>query len=602
MKKKEFSDRAELHEATLKKQTAISDVVGYGKLFAILIMGLILYFSFARNFQMNMVSLAVIIFMANIILWIFHYKLHQKIKFSNSIIAINKRHLDRISGKWSAFSDIGAEFINHEHQYSGDLDIVGQKSFFQFLNTTHTWHGRKSFANDLLKPGYTASEIINRQEAIAELSTDIDFSNRMEHGFSEIGLHRSMQKLVDELKAGQMFIKNKILKFLLMYTPLVTLIIVAGIVIFRQENLYVFAVSVVAIQALIWIIGMLKTHKFLSGISRLPYKLSAYSEVIGILKSKDFDSEILNQIQAQLGISEFSAEQAIKDLGKISDKVNVRHNAIIWFALNALLLWDIECSVMFEKWKMKYAPVAEGWFLALGEFESLLCFSTLPNVCSNTCLPAVTNKKEIKAQSLGHPLIPSGVRISNDIACKDSIFVISGSNMSGKTTFMRTIGINMVLARAGSFVCARAMEFPLIEIMTSMRIVDDLSEGISTFYAELKRIRGIITLAEKEPHMIFLIDEIFRGTNSEDRLSGAKFVLYKLNTIGALGIITTHDLELCEIANQYPRIKNYSFSEEYRNNQIHFDYKVKLGKSTTTNAKFLMKMIGLDHTNGLRRR
>ncbi|MCL2204143.1 MAG: DNA mismatch repair protein MutS [Defluviitaleaceae bacterium] len=596
MKENEFSNRVKLHEATLKKHTAISDVVGYGKLFAILVLGLVSYFLFAGNFQMHMVVLGVIIFMANITLWVFHYKLHQKIKFSNSIIAINKRHLDRISGKWSAFSDIGAEFINHEHQYASDLDIVGKKSFFQFLNTTHTWHGRQSFANDLLKPDYTARELTNRQKAIAELSTDIDFSNRMEHGFSEIGLHRSMQKLVDELKDSQIFIKNKILKYLLMYMPLVTFIAVAGIVIFRQENLYVFAVSIIAMQALIWIMGMLKTHKFLSGISRLPYKLSAYSEVIGILKSKDFDSEILNQIQAQLGASEFSAEKAIKDLGKISDKVNVRHNIIIWFVLNVLLLWDIECSIMFEKWKMKYASVAEGWFLALGEFESLLCFSNLPNICSNTCLPSVTNEKEIKAQSLGHPLIPNGARVNNDIVCKDSIFIISGSNMSGKTTFMRTVGINMVLARAGSFVCAKTMAFPLIEIMTSMRVADDLNEGISTFYAELKRIRGIIALAEKEPRMIFLIDEIFRGTNSVDRLSGAKSVLSKLNKIGALGIITTHDLELCEIANQYPRIKNYSFSEEYRNNQIHFDYKIKHGKSTTTNAKYLMKMVGIDHT------
>ena len=138
------------------------------------------------------------------------------------------------------------------------------------------------------------------------------------------------------------------------------------------------------------------------------------------------------------------------------------------------------------------------------------------------------------------------------------------------------------------------MDFPLIKIITSMRIADDLNEGISTFYAELKRIKGIIALAEKDPSMIFLIDEIFRGTNSVDRLSGAKAVLSKLNKMGTLGIITTHDLELCEIANLYPRIKNYSFSEEYRNNQIYFDYKVKLGKSATTNAKYLMKMVGID--------
>jgi len=594
MKKKEFSDRIENHKDILKKYTAISDIVGYVKLFAILLLGLILYFLFARNFPTELIVTGLIALAVNIALWVYHYKIHEKISFSNSIIAINGRHLDRISGKWTAFPDIGMEFINHEHPYSGDLDIVGQKSFFQFLNTVHTWHGRQAFVNDLLHPYYSKAKLLDRQEAIAELSKDIDFSNHMEHYFSKIGLHSSVQKLVDELKDKRIFIKSKILKTLLMYAPPVTFISIAAIVLFRQENLYSLAVTIVTLQAVIWIIGMLKTQSYLSGISRLPYKLNVYSEVIAILRNKEFDSKLLKQIQAQLGTTEFSAEQAIKDLSKISDKVSVRNNALIWIVVNVLLLWDLECSIMFEKWKMKYAPVAQSWFLALGEFESLLCFSNLPNVCNNTCLPSLTNEKAIEAQALGHPLISNDIRIDNDIACKDNIIIISGSNMSGKTTFMRTIGINMVLARAGSYVCARTMSFPLIELMTSMRIVDDLNEGISTFYAELKRIKGIIELAEKEPRMIFLIDEIFRGTNSVDRLSGAKAVLSKLNKMGALGIITTHDLDLCEIANQYSRIKNYSFSEDYLNNRIYFDYKVKPGKSTTTNAKYLMKMVGIE--------
>jgi DNA mismatch repair ATPase MutS len=199
----------------------------------------------------------------------------------------------------------------------------------------------------------------------------------------------------------------------------------------------------------------------------------------------------------------------------------------------------------------------------------------------------------MEAQELGHPLIPNDMRVNNDTACKNNIFIISGSNMSGKTTFLRTVGINLVLAHAGSFVCAKQMSFYVTQIMTSMRIVDDLNEGISTFYAEIKRIKGIIELAGKELGMFFLIDEIFRGTNSVDRLNGAKTVLSKLDKIGALGIITTHDLDLCEMVNSYSRIKNFSFSEDYRNNQIYFDYKLKVGKSTTTNAKYLMEMVGI---------
>lgn len=593
MKKNEFFDKIKAHRAILKKYTAISNIIGYVKLFALLLLGLVLYLLFTRSFPAELIIAGLTTLVANIIFWIYHNKTHRKISFTKNIIAINERHLARISGEWTAFPDSGAEFINREHQYSSDLDIVGQKSFFQFLNTTHTSHGRQAFANDLLQPYFSKGELTDRQEAIAELSKDVDFSNYMEHSFSKIGLHNSAQKLVDELKDQQMFIKSKVLKALLMYMPMITFVFIAGVILFRQENLYILAVSIVALQAVIWAVGMLKTQRYLSGISRLPYKLSAYSEVIGSLRSKDFSATKLKQIQEQLGTSELSAEQAIKDLSKIIDKVNVQHNAIIWFIINILFLWDLECSIMYEKWKMRYAPVAESWFLALGEFESLLCFSNLPNVCNTTCLPSVTSEKTIKAQVIGHPLIPNDIRVNNDVVCKDNIFIISGSNMSGKTTFMRTVGINMVLARAGSFVCAKTMSFPLIEIITSMRVSDDLNEGISTFYAELKRIKGIIALAEKTPNILFLIDEIFRGTNSVDRLSGAKTVLSKLNKMGALGIITTHDLDLCEIENQYSRIKNYSFSEDYRNNQIYFDYKVQPGKSTTTTAKYLMKMVGI---------
>jgi len=165
--------------------------------------------------------------------------------------------------------------------------------------------------------------------------------------------------------------------------------------------------------------------------------------------------------------------------------------------------------------------------------------------------------------------------------------------MSGKTTFMRTVGVNLVLARAGSFVCAKEMTASQLNVVTSMRIADNLSEGISTFYAELKRIKTMMALAKENAKTMFLIDEIFRGTNSVDRLIGAKTVLEKLNELGVVGMITTHDLELCEIVNQLPRIKNYSFSEQYLDHEILFDYKMKAGVSKTTNAKYLMQMMDI---------
>ena len=238
-------------------------------------------------------------------------------------------------------------------------------------------------------------------------------------------------------------------------------------------------------------------------------------------------------------------------------------------------------------------PDISNWFESLGKFESLLSFSHFPNVVRNTTLPTITLGKEVTAKEIGHPLIKNDLRVCNDVQIDNSIFIISGSNMSGKTTFMRTLGINLVLAKAGGFVCAKDMHVSQLNLMTSMRIADNLSEGISTFYAELKRIKGIMEMARIDENMLFLIDEIFRGTNSVDRLIGAKTVLERLNEQNVIGIITTHDLELAQETKEIDRIRNYSFNEHYTDSEINFDYKIKKGVSTTTNAKFLMKMMDI---------
>jgi len=194
---------------------------------------------------------------------------------------------------------------------------------------------------------------------------------------------------------------------------------------------------------------------------------------------------------------------------------------------------------------------------------------------------------------LGHPLLNNQNRVCNDLELNNSILIISGSNMSGKTTFMRTVGINMILANTGGYVCAERMTFSMMKVMTSMRIADVLTEGISTFHAELKRIKEIIDAAQVNENFLFLIDEIFRGTNSVDRLKGSEGVLQKLYTLGVCGIITTHDLEVCKLESTYQRIQNYCFYERYTNGEIFFDYKMKKGVSKTTNAQYLLKKVGI---------
>lgn len=593
MKNKEFELQIKKYEEILEGQNEIYKKIGYIKLGHVLFVGWIIYLIFTGEASAITLIISSVVAVMLVAFWIYHEKLKQQIKYGEGMIAINWCHLDRISGNWSGFADVGSEFVNYDHPYASDLDIVGKKSIFQFLNTTHTWHGRQKFADDLLNPSYSGDEITQRQVAITELSEDIAFSNHIEYMFGQIGVHAGAKVIAKRLENGELFMKNAFLKSLVVYFPLLTLFLAGFSFLTKQTVLYPIVVILFLGQLLVWLLSFLKVTKYLEDVAHLSYNLDKYSQVIHEVQHRDFNSEKLVEIQKCLAGSEITASVAIKELGQISSRANLRQNVMPWIILNMTLLWDLVTAIRFEAWKQKYAEHAESWFIALGEFESLLSFSHFPNVTSQTCLPTVVSDKTVEAKRLGHPLIINDKRVTNNVACKNNIFIISGSNMSGKTTFMRTVGVNLVLARTGSFVCAEEMNFSQLEIMTSMRIADNLSEGISTFYAELKRIKGIIDMAISKPEMLFLIDEIFRGTNSVDRLVGAKTILEKLNELGVVGMITTHDLELCEMTNEYQRIKNYSFSEHYTENEIQFDYKMKAGVSTTTNAKYLMKMMDI---------
>lgn len=590
----------DLFESAISKQKTIIErnnllfnLAGYAKLFLFITFAITIYFMFTRWDNPIFKVAVAILFAIQLAAWIYHARIGDKIAHSTGIIEINRRHLARLTGKWTEFSDIGEEFIDPEHAYGCDLDIVGKKSLFQFLNTTHTWHGRHAFANDLLHSEYSKDEIRQRQGAIAELSMDNEFTSELEYSFSKIGNDPSAHVLVEELKDTQPFTQKRYLRILLTYSPLFIILFVGMTIIFHLKQFYLTSFILVVAQTFLWLIGFPATNRYVQSVNGLPFKLNAYGEVLELVDKTKFTACKLQQIQSNLTASNISAAKAIKELSKITDKLSVRSNPIIYFILNAFLLWDYECAFMFEDWKTKYAPHCEKWFLSLGELESLLCFATMKKVCNQTCFPAISDIRKVEAKELGHPMIPNDIRVMNPLRLHDNISIISGSNMSGKTTYLRTVGINIVLARAGGYVCAKEMVCSGLHIVTSLRIADDLNEGISTFYAELKRIKLILDTTKCDHNTLFLIDEIFRGTNSVDRLNGAKTVITKLSQLKSIGMLTTHDLELCDLQQTIPRIQNYSFSEYYKNKKICFDYKIRSGKSNTANAKYLMELIGI---------
>lgn len=274
--------------------------------------------------------------------------------------------------------------------------------------------------------------------------------------------------------------------------------------------------------------------------------------------------------------------------------ISIRSNGILYILFNIVFLWDYQSSFALENWKAKFGSNVETWLSSIGEIESLTSLTVPLQIENGLSFPKIDSSKfTINAKAIGHPLIKKEERVYNDISIEDKILIITGSNMSGKTTFLRTLGINMVLTNAGAPVFSSELSLPIMDIYTSMRITDDLKNKISTFYGELLRIKEILDYGKVHKNTFFLIDEIFRGTNSKDRIYGARNVLLNLNKNGLMGAITTHDLEICELDND-KRIVNYNFSEKYVDGLIDFDYKIKPGKSTTTNAKHLMKTVGIE--------
>ena len=605
-----FTGKISKHELNLKDEERRYRNIGYIKLVLVIMLGIALYYGIINQFEVPFGVVSIVIFLILVLFWIYHIKIKEKIVFIKGMITLNRTQIHRIEGRWTDFEDSGLEFVDTGHNYGCDLDIVGRNSLFQFLNTTQTWHGRQAFSRDLLEANYTINQLYHRQKAVEELSGKIDFSNKIQYYLGKIGLDPSTPAFINSLKDNTPFLKNKIVKIFLKALPLITLFSITVNFIFPNAVFLYLAALFGGVQIIAWIIGFLKTPGYLNIMASLPYKLRAYTDIINHLMVEEFSSEELVGISNELKV----AEDSIKDLGKIASRISIRHNLLIYFVLNLSLLWDYQSAFALEKWKEKYSNTSENWFLAIGKFESLLSFSHLPNVCEGTSLPTFEEKDRIiLGKELGHPLLLNDTRVCNDFNFQDNVYIISGSNMSGKTTFLRTVGINLVLARAGGFVCAKKMECYPLDVITSMRIGDDLSEGVSTFYAELRRIKKIIDSVKNQSNMLFLIDEIFRGTNSKDRMLGAKTVIKKLYEVQGVGLISTHDLELCELENDdgvklqeqsqlvdrksqdhnTVSIKNAHFSEYYEDGEIHFDYKLKTGISDTSNARFLMEMVGI---------
>lgn len=518
-----------------------------------------------------------------------HRQVNRRMAREKGLQEAAARRLARLEGRWQEFPGGGEEFADGAHPYAQDLDVVGKRSLFQLLSSAFTHCGRARFAADLLAPAYSREELLRRQKAVEELAGQEEWTAELEYLLAQAGDDPAFPRLLEQLGDGRLFLRSRAARGMLTASRVLTCGSAAAAAVTGAPLALGAASLLILVQLLLWGLGMGPVNRYLGAVRDLSYRLSRYEEPVRAVAEHPFQGEKLREISQTMA----EALQGIRSLSTLSRRVSQSRNSLAALALNGLFLWDFGCAAGLSRWKQAHGEKAEGWFAALGELESLMSLANLPLACSTVCLPQPWQGPGLQARGMGHPLLRNEARVCNDFSMGREIRIISGSNMSGKTTFLRTVGVNLVLAQAGGYVCAREFRFAPARLATSMRIADSLSQGISTFYAELKRIKAIVDAARTDPSVFFLIDEIFRGTNSADRQKGAQAVLEALSRLGVSGLITTHDLELCRLEETCPGVSNQCFFERYEQGEILFDYKIHPGVSKTTNGAFLLRQIGL---------
>ncbi|MEG6616687.1 DNA mismatch repair protein MutS [Peptococcaceae bacterium 1198_IL3148] len=569
-----------------------SQLVFYRSALAVTVIGLLVYSYFKEVANLYLyVALLVLIFMVVVNR---HRKVRGQISHLENYVAINDQALKRLSGQWTSFPHRGEQFMAAEHPYSGDLNIFGQGSLFQYLNTTNLVTGERALAQLLGRP-VAPDATTARQQAIKELASHLDWRQQLQaNGIGGSNQPDNLDKLLAWTRERPLF-ENRNYVYLLWLLPVTTVILFILVVMGKvSSNL---PLVTLIMQVVVATLSMGVTGRAFGSTEDTAAELDRLLKLLNHIEGQQFQAPLLVKLQRQLIKRQQTASQQAQALAKIATLINLRYSVVYHF-INALIFFDLYTIRALDQWKAQYGRHLERWFEVIGQFEALSSLAILAHDNPQWVFPEVTGDTPyFKATELGHPLINQGARVYNDVSLAQpgTIHIITGSNMSGKSTLLRTVGINLVLAYAGAPVCASALSCSNMNIYTSMRIQDDMEQNTSYFYAEIKRIKLIIDAAHRGESIIFLLDEIFKGTNSRDRITGARIIIKKLAQQAAIGMVTTHDLELSLLADELPRqISNYHFTDQIVGNEITFDYRLKTGVSRTTNAIALMKMIGID--------
>ena len=516
-----------------------------------------------------------------LILVIVHNKYFKIYDYYVKYLLVLDSYLDRENGKWKSFVDTGSDFLDSKNYFLSDLDILGDCSLFQYLSVCKTLGGRRRLVGKLSNIGIDKQELDSNQKMIQELANDIDFmakfqvmmsfyegknidlSSQLKVSIGNVG-NRNKDLLIGIIASGIC-----ILLFLMGYLKILPYAYFYGMFFFNL--LISFMYAYIYREEFNSLEKMIKCYGKLDGVMNLVSNYSGNSS-----KMKRIVKNMKNGLKDIL---------RLKSLESIN---SFRSNLLSSLLFNGFGCLNLLVMYKYSLFLNNYKGDLDKSISDIEELEAMISLAGIGIVKKKCCLPTLSSDVSLKFTGIKHPLIDEEGCQSNDFESGSGVNIIKGSNMGGKTTFLRTIGINLILMQAGTYVCADNLEASYFKIFTSMRVMDNVDKGISTFYGELLRIKDMVEYVDKG-NMLVLVDEIFKGTNYNDRMYGAKEVVRKLNNKKTIAFITTHDFELCESA----RVKNYHVKEDYEGEKIIFDYKIRSGKCSSTNAKYLMKKLGI---------
>jgi len=522
-------------------------------------------------------------------------RLQKRKDYLDTSVVCDKNELDAIDYHFDAF-DGAPERIQALHPFGLDLDIFGKHSLFQSVNRTTTAEGKQILAEWFEKPELSTEIIKKRQQAVRELSNKPDFLHHFQvTGRVSQGSNSDAQEIADFIAQPATIRNKKEWKTVFYAFPLLWIIVLLLIVIGVISSVEVCCIYIFALiisESQVKIINRLHAR-----IGKKVAVFSSYSQLIQSVEKESFESELLLELQSHYRKDEKSVSAIISQLARLAGELEQRSNLMVHVLFNPLFLWDIYKTMQIDQWKTSYGNEAVGWIRTLGEIDAFVSLATFAFSHPDYAYPELTDDYfTLKGKGLGHPLMNRETCVRNDInIVKQPYFlVVTGANMSGKSTYLRTVGVNFLLACMGVPVCADSLLLSPAVLFTGLRTSDSLNDNESYFYAELKRLKMIIDRLEEGEKLFIILDEILKGTNSIDKQKGSLALIQQFIRLHSCGIIATHDLVLGSLETEFPdNVKNYHFDAAILGDKLTFSYRIEEGIAQNMNACFLMKKIGI---------